>query len=132
MIDLLKGIVQGDGMEPSHICLKAFDENFEGAINVEWHTKTSNFEAVFYKENIEHIALFDKDGCLLRYQMNLTKDLLPESIKNRMEKAGEIMNVVLINEVNNIQYEVIVRDNKMQRFLYFVSNLGKIIHKKML
>jgi hypothetical protein len=49
-----------------------------------------------------------------------------------MEKAGEIMNVVLINEVNNIQYEVIVRDNKMQRFLYFVSNLGKIIHKKML
>lgn len=132
MIDFLKGVVQGDTLEPSEKCLEAFLLNFEGAINIEWTRKGVKFEAIFYKDNIEHIALFEQDGSLERYQMNLSPNLLPESIKTDMEQKGEIMNVVLINEGNNIQYEVIIRDTNMDRHLIFVSQLGKVIHDKLL
>ncbi len=132
MIDFLKGVVQGESLKPSDKCLEAFLLNFRGAINAEWAKKGEKFEAVFYKDNIEYIALFDKEGELERYQMNLSQDLLPESIKRSMEQKGEIMNVVLINEGNNIQYEVIVRDKEMQRHLIFISQLGRVVHDKLL
>lgn len=132
MIDFFKEGIQPKKCDPSDGILEAFHLNFEEAINVEWTEKKTKYEAIFYKENMEYIALFEKSGGLERYQVNLRRDLVPIAIIQKMEEMGEIMNAVLINEGNNIQYEIIICDSKMNRHLVFVSQSGNVVYDKWL
>jgi hypothetical protein len=124
-----KRIVEGNNFLPSDVCLKAFSQNFENAINVEWSTRENFFEAVFYKDSLEHIALFSSSGSLMEYSVNLPSKYLPESIKSNVEKKGEIMNTVLRNKGNQIEYEVIFRDKSLNRHLVILSDVGKIMEE---
>ncbi len=90
----------------------------------------SYYEAIFYKENLEHIAHFDLSGNLTEYKLFLPKEFLPEAIKSYLESKGEIMNVVLNNKGNCIEYEAIVRDKNLTRSLILLSDLGKILEEK--
>lgn len=132
MSEFLKNIMQGKGFEPPENCVQELNRNFEDARNVEWSEKQDTYEAIFYKDNLEYIALFDKEGKLLEYKMFLSIDLLPEAIKNSLESQWEIMNVVLINKGNEIEYEAIVRDRQLDRYLIQLSNLGKALFEKKL
>lgn len=127
MEDFLKRVIEGTGIAPTARCAEAFESNFAGAINADWAQKEDKYEVVFYKDNIEYIALFDAEGTLEKYKMYLTKELLPVSIQMDLSAEREIMNVVLINEGNYILYEVIVRDYELRRFLVLVDQLGKIL-----
>lgn len=128
----LKKVIEGQGVEPSSICLEAFKQNFQHSVNVEWYDKGDYFEAIFYKEHIEHIALFSKDGDLIEYKLYLPDECLPERIMNIMESKGEIMNSVLKNKGNTIEYEVIYRDKDLNRYVILLSDLGHIIDEKKL
>lgn len=132
MEDFFKKVIEGSGIIPPEVCTKAFTSNFSNAINVEWFRRESKYEAVFYQDNNEYIALFDISGNLEKYKMYLTNEFLPESIKQNMEVKGEIMNVVLINEGNHILYEVIIRDMQLKRFLILITQLGQIIEERQL
>ena len=114
---------------PSDECLSSFNRNFEGSINVEWFNKGNFFEAVFYKNDIEHIALFDHLGTLLEYRQNLTFDYMPDKIKYIVESKGELMNFVLRNKGNLLDYEIIYRDVNLNRYLLEITDSGKITHE---
>lgn len=132
MNDFLKKVVEGNGVSPSDVCLQSFNENFADAINVEWFKKESFYEAIFYKNDLEHIAIFDLSGILMEYRQNLPVDYLPVAIKNIVTSKGEIMNSVLKNKGNMLEYEVIVRDKELNRYLITLSDTGNIIEEKKL
>lgn len=127
MENLAKKILVGESIQPPDSCLQQFNENFRGAINIDWFEKDDNYEAIFYKDNIEHIAYYNSKGSLESYKMFLPTKFLPESIKSTLEHKGEIMNVVMINKGNSVNYEVIIRDKNLHRYLFLVTGLGKII-----
>lgn len=132
MKNFLKSVFEGTGISPTKVCLQAFAQNFEKAINVEWYDKKDYFEAIFYKDNIEHIAMFDKTGNLLEYKLYLPEGYLPELIKNKVEAKGEIMNTVMRNKGNKVEYEVIVRDKELNRYVLTLSDVGSLCEEKKL
>ena len=132
MDDFLKKVVGGNGVSPSDVCLHAFNENFANAINVEWSKRGSCYEAIFYKNGLEHIAVFDLLGNLMEYRLNLPADFLPTAIRNIVASKGEIMNSVLKNWGNMLEYEVIVRDKDLNRYLITFSDIGSIIDERKL
>jgi len=132
MSNFLKKLIEGSGILPTEACLDSFNDNFPEAINVEWTNKKEHFEAIFYRNNIEYIALFNDTGLLLEYRQNLPIEFLPESIKNIALLKGEIMNSVLKNKGNKLEYEIIVRDSALKRILVVYSDMGEVLDEKIL
>lgn len=128
----LKKVIQGQGVEPTSVCLEAFKQNFKHSVNVEWFDKGDYFEVIFYKDHIEHIAIFHKNGILKEYKLYLPNECLPEKIKIFMESKGEIMNSVMKNKGNRIEYEVIYRDLDLNRFIVLLTDLGDIMDERKL
>lgn len=128
MDDFLKKVQKETAVIPPVACLESLNRNFESAIRVEWEEirKDERYEAIFYREGIEYIARFDLDGTLLKYKMYLPNDLLPAMIREDLESKFEIMNVVLINEGNQLLYEIIVRDKELTRRVVLTDTLGRI------
>ena len=132
MKNFLRRVIEGNGVLPTEICLKSFTENFKDAINIEWFNKEDHFEAIFYKNNLEHIAVFSLSGVLIEYRLNLPTDYLPEPITKNALAKGEIMNAVMRNKGNMIEYEVIVRDTVLDRHMLLFSDIGGLIEEKKL
>jgi hypothetical protein len=130
MNDFLKKIIDGNSVTPLDVCLKAFSRNFGDALNIDWYDKGEFFEAIFYKDKIEHIAIFDLEGTLIEYKMHLPEGYLPESIKTFAETRGEIMSSVLRNKGNRIEYEVIVRDSLLTRYMINLTDMGIVLEEK--
>ena len=131
-MNFLRKVIEGSRITPTTVCLEALNQNFKNAINVEWYELGNLFEAIFYKDNLEHIALFNTDGILQEYTQYLPEGYLPESIKKILETRGEVMNTVLKNKGNTIEYEVIYRDKELNRYLMSFSDTGKVLEEKKL
>lgn len=100
---------------------------FPEAKNVEWESREDGYEAVFYVNEVEHIArITEKDG-LTGFKKNLKPEELPEAVSTECQKAGEIMNAIAIHTKNKILYEVIVRDHEFNRTLLLVSETGELL-----
>jgi hypothetical protein len=132
MSNLIERFILGTGITPPSQFEEALKLNFENAANVEWFRLGEGYEAIFYQDNLEHLACFDSDSLLINYKVNLPEEFLPVFIKETVEGKGEIMNVVLINQGNHIVYEVIIRSSPTDRFLLILSHLGKIEGEKKL
>lgn len=132
MNNFLKNVMNGNGTTPSDLCLLSFNKHFKNAINVEWFDKNTFFEAIFYKDNLEHIAIFNLKGELTEYRQNLPPDYLPGPIKQIALAKGEIMNAVMKNKGHSLEYEIIVRDNELNRYLITLSDVGKLLQDKLL
>ncbi len=127
MEDFILNVLKGKNDTPPLIVSEALSNNFENSQNIEWHRHEQGYEAVFYKDNLEYIAIFSSNGKLLTYKIYLTAEHLPELIKLFLQSKGEIMNVVLINKGNTIEYETIVRDSNLVRYQIQLTDLGKVI-----
>lgn len=132
MSNLIERLIFGTGITPPEAFEIALRSNFEQAVNVEWFPLGDGYEAVFYHNNLEHLACFDANVILLNYKVNLTEEFLPVFLKESIEGKGEIMNVVLINQGNDIVYEVILRSSPTDRFKLVLSQLGKVLEEKKL
>jgi hypothetical protein len=132
MEQLLENLIQGNRFTPPGHCLKAFNGQFRDAVRTEWTEKETGFEVIFYKDNLEHIALYDADGTLVEYKMSLPPDFLPDAIKTGVRGRGEIMNAMLVNKGNGIEYEIIIRDKTLTRHLLLLTDLGKVIEERSL
>ncbi len=132
MNDFFKQFLNSEEINVPQVCIEAFSKNFDGAVSVEWFDTETYFEAIFYKDQMEYIADFNKLGKLVEYKMHLPVEYLPEAIKITLENRGEIMNAVLKNKGNSIEYETIVRDNQLARKLIIITDLGKVIEEKQL
>ncbi|QSE96492.1 hypothetical protein [Fulvivirga lutea] len=128
---LIKALIK-QGINPPKACAKAFEEQFNGSTSVEWFEQGAVYEAIFYKDDLEHIALFHKNGQLIEYRRTVPQGFLPHSIRQLILEKGEIMNRVLLNRGNEILYEVIYRDSDHVRFMILLTDLGQVIeHKKL-
>lgn len=132
MKDFLKSVIEGSGISPSLQCQQSFSENFKDAINVEWSRTEECYEAVFYRHKLEHIALFSLEGILMEYRKKLPAEFLPEPIKNLALSRGEIMNALMKNKGNTLEYELIVRDETPARHLLLLSDVGELKEERIL
>ena len=66
---------------------------------------------------------------LLEYKIYLPIGYLPENLNKIVKEKGEIMNVIMRNKGNIIEYEVIVRDKALIRYLIILSDVGELIEE---
>lgn len=111
---------------------KEYDEQFAGSINTEWHKNGDQFEAVFYKDEREHIATYNKDGSMACLKINLPLDVLPGSVGKTARIEGELMNAIQIDCDNSRHFELIVRDKDLIRYFLLVGEEGEILKKEKL
>ncbi len=130
MKPFLDNFLENEEITPPDRVTAGLKKNFEGAKNVDWIIMGDHFEAIFYKDSIEHLALFDEKGSLLEYKMNLSEDYLPLPALSALPSNCEIMNVVLNNHGNSITYEVIYRDKELKRYIMLLDEIGKIIEQR--
>ncbi len=129
MKNLITNLINTPGITPPDIINMSFTKNFPGALNIEWYNRNNQYESVFYKDNIEHIAIFDNSGVLIEYKQFLPDGFAPVIITDALLQLGEIMNLVLINKGNDIVYEAILRNHDLSRFVVVVNIFGKIINR---
>ncbi len=132
MMNFFSKIFKGSLFSPPEIIKIALKERFHDVINIEWNKNGDTFEAIFYKDNIEYIAIFNISGLLLEYKMFLPEGFLPGNIKSVLNKKGETMNAVMINKGSSVTYETIYRDKELIRYLLVFNELGVIIEEKIL
>ena len=111
---------------------ESFSEKFGESINVEWLQTDDFYEAIFYLEDIEHIARFDSTGKIINQKKNLPIHSTPQHIKDKAAEHGELMNVIEICETEIVGYELIVRDESLIRFSLLLNEKGGLIHKSKL
>lgn len=95
--------------------IKELKKHFPTAINIEWEKKKGNYEAVFYVEEVEHIALISGAGKMTEYKRNLWPNELPVKITKECHNLGEIMNAIAIFREGRQFFEVIIRNNALNR-----------------
>ncbi|MGE0021770.1 MAG: hypothetical protein AB7S72_19025 [Draconibacterium sp.] len=111
---------------------KRLKQTFPKAKNIEWEPKDDQFEAIFYLDDVEHIAQFLKTGELIQYKKNLWPDELPEILKAEGSKFGEIMNGIVIYRGTDQFYEMIIRDKKLDRYEFLYDTNGVLISSALL
>lgn len=99
-------------------------DKFPSVINVEWNTVEENFEAIFYFDQVEHIALFSKEGNLIEYKLTLNHDELPEKLSTILNAKGKIMNLVKIVKGSSTFIESIILDDNDKRYLLLSTTEG--------
>lgn len=130
MDKLLKQLVDGTGVTPPPLCAQSFASKYPQAINPEWQIRGERFEVIFHLETTEYVAEFDSNGLLVKYTMQLTVESLPGFVSNQLSQKGELMNAVLVNEGNQISYEIIYRNADLSRFMMVLDQSGNIITEK--
>ncbi|KAF0233958.1 MAG: hypothetical protein FD181_3759 [Prolixibacteraceae bacterium] len=111
---------------------KQLEKCFPGSKNIDWEIKNNIFEAIFYLTDVEHIAKFTKEGTLIEFKKNLWLNELPEQINNSGHIFGEIMNGIVINRNNVLFYELIIRDSKLDRYVYLFDDKGTLKESRLL
>jgi hypothetical protein len=129
---LIKNLFQLRTQKPPAAILNGFADSFHDSINIEWSKSGRVYEALFYDQEIEKIARFDKKGNLLEVRTNIAPSSLSEPARSKAFNKGEIMNVIKINRENKVFYEVIVRENPVKRILLLLNDQAEILAKKVL
>ncbi len=106
--------------------------HFPNAMNVEWELKKGVYEAIFYLDDVEYIALISADGNLAEYKKNLWPGELPVKISKECTRFGETMNAIAIFRNGKLFFEVIVRDSKLKRKLYLFDETAVLIDSRKL
>ncbi len=91
--------------------------HFSGAKNIDWDLKGEVYEAIFYLNDVEHIAKFGKNGELIEFKKNMWPEELPAAVFEKASAQGEIMNAICISRGSEQFFEIIVRDKTFNRSL---------------
>ena len=109
-----------------------FQEQFSDSMNAEWQKNDEVYEVVFYRNEHENIVTYQKDGSLLSLKVNLLLDELPDKITQEGMEHGELMNAIKIEYKDEIQYELIVRDEMLVRYSLLLNDKGEILNNRQL
>lgn len=107
--------------------LQQLSISFPGAKNVEWESKHDYCEAIFYLNDVEYIAQISKKGNLIEYRKNLWIAELPETVKKSGMFHGEIMNGIFISKNNESFYELIIRNDQLDRYEFLFDAKGTVL-----
>ena len=91
------------------VVLNGFAEQFPNASKVEWEKIADIYEADFDVENVDHEAILNTDGTIVKYKYDITYNELPEAVQttitNDFDKT-KIDEVELIQISENKYYQV--------------------------
>jgi hypothetical protein len=73
-----------------------------------------------------------KEGSVLEYKKNLWLNELPAQINKSGGAFGEIMNGIVVNRDNVLFYELIIRDTKLDRYVYLFDDKGNLMESHLL
>lgn len=73
------------GQVPS-IVENTFKSHFPDAQDVEWETLNDDYQVSFEIENVDHDALLDSSGKLLKYKYEIDGTTMPKNIKSFLEQ----------------------------------------------
>ncbi|WP_423130508.1 hypothetical protein [Gaoshiqia sp. Z1-71] len=107
----------------------AFGQQFATPRNAEWARMKDQYEVVFYNDELEHIARYKGNGERVSLKINLPLDLIPDKIRQAALQHGELMNGIHIQNQENEQYELIVRDDQLIRYFLLVNETGEVLDK---
>ena len=124
--DFFKSFFKGNIIIPPDNVRNTFFAKFPDAINVEWVKMDPLYEAIFYEHETEKIARYTDEGNWIDTKTNLDLIALRPEIRKNAEQSGEIMNSIEIETDGSVNYEVIVRDKSLNRFLLIMSSNGEI------
>lgn len=108
----------------------ALYKQFRNAVSIDWFLKDGGYEAIFYEDQIEHIAQFNQAGELMLYKVNLPLQHLPSLIRQQAEKKGKVMNAVEFHPEKEKKYEIIIQREDSKRFQLLMNNEGEILGEK--
>lgn len=114
------------------VVMNCFHEQFSDSMNAEWLKNDEIYEVVFYRDDHENIATYQKNGLMLSLKINLLLEELPDKIKQVGQRVGELMNAIKIEFKDEIQFELIIRDEMLVRFSLLLSEEGELLNKKQL
>jgi len=132
IMNFFSKIFKGSDFLPPEKIDKLLKQRFHEVMNIEWSVNGDNYEAIFYKNSFEYIALYNKTAQLLEYKVSLAEQYLPQIIMNHLINKGEVMNVVLINKGNSIAYEIIYRNSELIRYMIVFDELGTVVAERLL
>lgn len=117
---------------PGQALLKSFNQKFSGATNIEWSKeKEKLFEVIFRVNGIEQIAWFEKSGKWLKTETNYKLEMLNVSIREKIEKFGQIMSSIFIEkEEFGATYEFIIRDSFQVRHIFITDEDGNVTERR--
>lgn len=88
----------------------AFNLEFSGATDVEWEKNGSLYEVEFEMNKIDHKALIEETGNMVKYKKELQKEELPENLRTSLTGDHDISKVdevdlLVMNENSYYQLE---------------------------
>lgn len=129
---LIKNLFQRKNLRLPADVLKRFADSFHKSINIEWSKAGKVYEALFYENELEKIARFDKKGNLIEIRTNISTSDLPNDLINLANSHGELMNAIQILRDNQTFHEIIVRQDAVKRYMLLVDQYGEILKKEKL
>lgn len=91
------------------VVLNGFTEQFLDAKGVEWEKKADIYEAEFDIYNVDHEAILNTEGSLLKYKYDIVYEELPEAIKTTITTdydKTKVDEVELLKISENTYYQV--------------------------
>jgi len=129
---ILKYLFRINPNTPGQPLLKSFDQLFPEATNIEWSKENDNhFEVIFRINGIEQIAWFEKSGKWLKTETNFKIDMLNPTIREKLEKFGQIMSSIYIEKSDSLPiYEFIIRDHFQVRHIFITDAEGNVTERR--
>ena len=130
MDDFFKSFLLGNMDNPDQVFIDKLLAVCPEAIAIEWFISGSVHEAIFTERGQEKIARFSDKTGFIDLKTNLHIEDVPVQVRRKVERHGEIMSSILIQELQNYNYEFVVRDKLMRREIIFTDSFGDILHRK--
>lgn len=129
---ILKYLFRLNPNTPGQPLLKSFSQRFPEATNIEWSKeKDGHFEVIFRVNGIEQIAWFEKSGKWMKTETNYKIDMLDPTIREKLEKFGQIMSSIYIEKADNMNsYEFIIRDSFQVRHIFITEADGTVTDRR--
>ncbi len=113
--------------KPPHEIEEAILLLFKDASSIEWHKRDNSYEVMFYNNEKEHIARFNKDAEMIEHRINLKTSELPTQVRINAEAHGEIMSSIAVyNLLELSEYELIFRDSEKIRYVIHLLPSGDV------
>jgi hypothetical protein len=111
---------------------QAFSNTFNAPVNTEWNQAGDAWEAIFYQDEMEHLARFQPNGELLSLKINLPLTQVPRDIQKAAQSQGELMNAIIIKNQDAVKYQLIVRNENLERYFLLLNSKGEVLEKEKL
>ncbi|NCA86001.1 MAG: hypothetical protein EOM83_10560 [Clostridia bacterium] len=127
MLSIFDNMARAGKINPPQYVANVFETLFPEAVNVEWYVNTQGFEAVFHHNQREMIAMLSANGELLETRHNLPAAEAPAVVKPALTPESELMNVIRVEKNAEVTFEIIYRNQKLDRFVMLIGEQGNIL-----